>query len=69
MNNAFLSVREVAARLRVAPTTVYSLCQHKKISHTRIGSGRGAIRIPETALTAYLSNATISPDEHELASQ
>src|SRR5262249_49137324 len=43
----WLSVREVAGRLGVAATTVYALCQRKRIEHIRVGAAKGAIRISE----------------------
>lgn len=62
MKKKQLDVQEVATRLGVAPTTVYALCRRKQLMHTRIGSGRGTIRIPEEALATYLESVTIIPD-------
>jgi len=61
MNKRLLSVRQVADELGVAPTTVYAMCHRKQILHTRVGSGRGTIRIPEEALAAYLASVTVAP--------
>lgn len=61
MKRRLLSVREVADELGVAPTTVYAMCHQKLILHTRVGSGRGTIRIPEESLAAYLSSVTVAP--------
>jgi len=61
MIRRLLNVREVAEKLGVAPTTVYGLCRQKRILHTRVGSGRGTIRIPEESLSEYLANVTVVP--------
>lgn len=55
------SVRQVAAQLGLAATTVYSMCRQRQIMHVRIGTGRGAIRISADALATYLSQATVQP--------
>ncbi len=47
----FLTVREVAARLRVSTATVYRLVEEGQIAHLRISN---AIRIAELDLLAFL---------------
>jgi excisionase family DNA binding protein len=47
----FLTVREVAARLRVSTATVYSLCESGALSHVRVSN---SIRVCEEALRAFL---------------
>ena len=47
---ASLTVKEVAARLRVCTATVYRLCAAGELRHFRVGA---AIRIGEDALAAY----------------
>jgi excisionase family DNA binding protein len=54
---AELTVRGVAARLRVSTATVYALCRRKELEHHRISH---AIRIPESALAKYLAAARSS---------
>jgi excisionase family DNA binding protein len=54
-----LTVRQAAERLQVAPTTIYSLCARKQLTHVRIGTRRGTIRIPEASLDAFMAGATI----------
>lgn len=49
-----LTVAEVAARLGVSRTCVYSLVESGRLRHYRIGLGRGAIRVSEEDLTAFL---------------
>jgi excisionase family DNA binding protein len=46
-----LTVAEVAARLRISPATVYSLCAAGHLRHSRI---RHSIRVHPTDLAAYL---------------
>jgi excisionase family DNA binding protein len=49
-----LTVAEVAARLRMSRTCMYQLIEAGKLSCYRIGLGRGAIRISEEDLAAYV---------------
>ncbi|WP_041448612.1 helix-turn-helix domain-containing protein [Anaeromyxobacter sp. Fw109-5] len=45
----FLTVREVARRLRVSTATVYKLCARGELVHVRV---LNVVRIPATALQA-----------------
>lgn len=56
-----LSVRETAGRMGVTTSTVYALCREQLLSHSRIGVGRGTIRISEEAISEYLTSATVAP--------
>jgi excisionase family DNA binding protein len=49
----WLTVDDAAARLKVAPRTVYRLCDEDKLPHQHIGSGRGTIRIRAKDLVAF----------------
>ena len=51
MSPSFLSVREVADRLRVHRSTVYALCDRGELVHFRVSN---AIRISAEALDAFL---------------
>lgn len=51
----FLTVKELANRLRVSLATAYVLVRQGSIASHRIGSCRGAIRIREADLEAYLT--------------
>jgi excisionase family DNA binding protein len=51
-----LNVREVAEKLRVSATCVYQLIERGKLTCHRIGVGRGAIRVCESDLTAYIDS-------------
>jgi excisionase family DNA binding protein len=42
----YLSVREYAETFGVSVATVYAMCAIGKPPHTRLGTGRGTIRIP-----------------------
>jgi excisionase family DNA binding protein len=46
-----LTVREVAAFLRVSTRTVYTLCEHGRLAHVRV---MNAIRIQSVALAAFV---------------
>jgi excisionase family DNA binding protein len=48
------TVAEVAQRLKSSRGLVYVLCETGKLSHHRIGVGRGTIRITESDLEAFL---------------
>jgi excisionase family DNA binding protein len=49
-----LTVKEVADRLRVSPSTVYSLVEGGRIPCYRIGTGRGSIRFTEAQVAEFL---------------
>lgn len=49
-----LTVPEVAVRLQISSSSVYLLIERGLLPHHRIGARRGAIRITEADLTAYL---------------
>jgi excisionase family DNA binding protein len=38
VTSRLLTVREVASLLRVCRATVYSLCEHGELAHTRVGA-------------------------------
>jgi excisionase family DNA binding protein len=48
----FLTVRQVAARLKVSTATVYKLCARAELAHVRV---LGTIRIAPDALAAFSS--------------
>lgn len=52
----YLTVAEVAQRLKIGVSTVYVLINSGQLLHHRIGARRGAIRISEDDLAAYLAN-------------
>jgi excisionase family DNA binding protein len=54
----FLTIREVAARLRVCTATVYSLCESGGLAHLRVNN---AIRVAEADLGAFIRSQGRSP--------
>jgi excisionase family DNA binding protein len=50
-----LTVRQVAARLCLSASAVYQLIESRQLAHHRLGSHKGAIRVSEADLTAYLA--------------
>jgi excisionase family DNA binding protein len=48
--SASLSVKEVAARLRVCTATIYRLCTSGELPHFRVGA---SVRIREADLVAF----------------
>jgi excisionase family DNA binding protein len=59
------TVREVAERLRVSAQVVYRLCRDGKLRHLRVGVGRGAIRVRDEDLNAFLEQAAVAPEQGE----
>jgi excisionase family DNA binding protein len=54
-----LQVREVAELLGVAPSTVYDMARLRKISHRRIGTGRGRIVFTEQDVREFLDGCKV----------
>ncbi len=48
-----LTVKEVAAQLRISLALAYALIARNAIRHERHGRGRGVIRVPPEALEDY----------------
>jgi excisionase family DNA binding protein len=55
------TVREIAMKLKVAASTVYSLIQAGKLIACRVGLGRGALRVSEDDLQLYLAATRFVP--------
>lgn len=51
-------VAEVAALLDVDPTTIYRQIKAGRLKAYRIGTGRGAVRVPVSALAEYQATIT-----------
>ena len=49
-----MKVREAARRLEVSTATIYNLVASGKLRCSRVGVGRGVIRIQEDHLAEYL---------------
>jgi excisionase family DNA binding protein len=54
-------VRDAAKQLDVSTSTVYSLIAAGRLRCSRVGLGRGVIRISEEHLAAYLRAAEPAP--------
>jgi excisionase family DNA binding protein len=59
----FLKPHDVAERLNVSLSTVYGLIESGKLACHRIGRGRGAVRVSEEDLGAYLESCRNPVDD------
>lgn len=50
-----LTVRQVADRLGLSQSSVYQLIESRQLAHHRLGTNKGAIRVSEADLLAYLN--------------
>lgn len=57
----YLTVTEVADRLRLCRMTVYRMIKDGTLTAIRTGSHRGTYRIPESSLAAHERTATAGP--------
>lgn len=49
-----LTVKDAAACLGMRPQFIYEACAAMGLKHTRLGTGRGKIRIRQSALDAFI---------------
>ena len=56
-----MTVKQAAERLEVSPSTVYALVGAGRLKCHRVGLGRGAIRISEGHVVAYLEAGEPAP--------
>ena len=56
-----LTVSDAAERLSVSVSCIYQLVEKRKLSHHRLGLGRGTIRFSESDLEAFLQAAHVEP--------
>jgi excisionase family DNA binding protein len=56
-----MRVREAARLLEVSPSTVYALIAAGRLRCSRVGLGRGVIRISQEQLADYLRAAEPAP--------
>jgi excisionase family DNA binding protein len=54
-------VKAVAQMLDVSVSTVYRLAQSGQLQAVRVGPRKGALRIPEDSLNAYLASVGVTP--------
>ncbi len=57
-----LEAEEAARLLRVSRSTVYDLAKSRKISHLRIGMGRGRLFFTRQAILDYLETCKVERD-------
>lgn len=58
-----LRPKDIAAALRVDPSTVYAEIKAGRLSAYRVGTGRGTFRVSRAAFTAYLAARGIPASE------
>jgi excisionase family DNA binding protein len=56
-----LTVKEVAKRLGVSASQVYTLCASGRLLHHRFGVRRGAIRVTEEQLAVFIEATKFKP--------
>lgn len=54
-------IAEAAGRLGISASTLYQLVSGRKISHLRIGTGRGGIRFTDEQLAEFLQSCRVDP--------
>jgi excisionase family DNA binding protein len=52
-----MTVKQVAERLGVSRAQVYALCSCGKLPHHRFGNGKGAIRVSDDQLAAFIEGS------------
>ena len=62
---AMLTIAEVAQELGISRSTLYELVRRKKISHRRVGTGRGRILFSATDVQEYLETCKV--ERHSLS--
>jgi excisionase family DNA binding protein len=58
----FLTVAHVAKRLGISTSTVYDLARQRKISHCRVGVGRGRLLFTPQDIDDYLKARRVEAD-------
>jgi excisionase family DNA binding protein len=56
-----ITVKEAAKLLGVSEALVYALCASHRLRHSRVGTGRGVIRISVEAISEYLNQQEVGP--------
>ncbi|MEH0543284.1 helix-turn-helix domain-containing protein [Streptomyces sp. B21-105] len=62
-----LRVKDIAAALRVEPSTVYAETKSGRLPSYRVGQGRGTIRISRAAFLQYCTDRGIPASELAVA--
>ena len=61
-----LTVKQAAERLQCSAATVYQLCATKALPHSRVGLGRGVIRIAAADVDRYLAGRRVKAERRPL---
>jgi excisionase family DNA binding protein len=59
--DTLLTVREVAALLRLSESCVYTMTAAGQLPHLRVGNGRGSIRFLREDIDRFLSGCRTAP--------
>ncbi len=62
----FLTVKQTAKYLNMSPSTVYSLCETKRLTHYRFGEGSGGIRVNRQELMEFVQRCRVEERQGEL---
>jgi excisionase family DNA binding protein len=66
VTGTLLTVKQAAEKLQCSNATVYLLCSAKLLPHSRVGLGRGVIRIAEADIDRYLAAKHVEEDRQPL---
>ena len=58
----FLTVADAADRLGISTSTVYDMARLRKISHCRVGVGRGRLLFTSQDIAEYLKASRVEAD-------
>lgn len=59
----YYRVKAIAEMYDVSPSTIYRAIEAGHLDALRIGTGKGAIRIPEYALGAFVESCVLEPGD------
>ena len=54
-----MTVHEAAEKLGISASTLYDMARQKKISHRRIGTGRGRVLFTDEDLEEFLRSSSV----------
>lgn len=58
----FLTVAEAADRLGISASTVYDMARQRRISHCRIGAGKGRLLFTEQDIQEFIESRRVEAD-------
>lgn len=56
-----MTAKEAAEYIGVSLSTVYELCEARRLGHSKVGLGRRKIVIPKEDADAYLASCRVDP--------